>query len=169
MARKGKIIERTIYDKNDFTYKKDYIEINLYNRKNKLVGKTKIDKEFRWVLEKYKIGITHGYAECRKGREEKIMLHHLVTGGKTKLEVDHINCVPLDNRRKNLRFATRQENSRNTRKKGYYFDKRIKKYVARIKVDARTIHIGCYEKEIDAYNARKKAEKVYFKEFSFKN
>lgn len=41
-------------------------------------------------------------------------LHHCIMGYPLKgLEVDHINGDPLDNRRKNLRFVTRNDNMRN--------------------------------------------------------
>jgi len=72
---------------------------------------------------------------------------------------DHINRIKLDNRSDNLRVATRAENQHNrgvqknssTGFKGVHFDKRFKRYYARIKVNGEYIHLGCYRTIQEAY------------------
>lgn len=86
----------------------------------------------------------------------------------TKMEVDHINRNPLDNRRSNLRICTRQENQFNTSVhknsktgiKGVYWHKHGKRWAAQIRLDRkqfvryfRTIEeatVG-YNKLVDEY------------------
>lgn len=47
------------------------------------------------------------------GRYVTVRMHRVVLGYGGKLDIDHINGDPLDNRRRNLRIATRSENVRN--------------------------------------------------------
>ena len=44
-----------------------------------------------------------------------IQLYNLILPHKEGFEIDHINGVGLDNRKENLRYATRQQNQRNQR------------------------------------------------------
>ena len=81
------------------------------------------------------------------------------------LEVDHINHVRNDNRLVNLRFVTHGENMRNksvsskitTGVTGVYFDKRLQKYRARIRVNREFIHLGMFETLEEAAAARAEA------------
>jgi hypothetical protein len=73
------------------------------------------------------------------------------------IEIDHINGDPLDNRRNNLRPATRQQNRANTRKsnpfKGAY--KHHNKWHARIRHGGVTHYLGAFstpEQAAQAYN-----------------
>ena len=72
--------------------------------------------------------------------------------------VDHVNNNRLDNRRKNLRVCTHQQNIWN---RGKQKRKTSTKYIgvvelkngnflSKIKQDGKTIHIGCYSKAKDA-------------------
>ena len=84
-------------------------------------------------------------------------------------EIDHINHVRNDNRLCNLRFVTGSENSRNksvssrntTGVTGVYFYKRLQKYVARISVDWKIIHLGYFETLEEAAAARAEANVKY--------
>lgn len=88
-------------------------------------------------------------------------------------DIDHINRVRSDNRICNLRLATRQQNNRNIKVKsnnnsgftGVHWNKRLKKWRARIVVDRVLLHLGLYELIEDAIKARKEAEVKYFGEF----
>lgn len=81
-------------------------------------------------------------------------------------EVDHINGNRLNNRRENLRIATRSQNASNRPKyyssglskyKGVRKVKGRSKWSARIFVDGKEIHLGQYETEEEAAMAYNKA------------
>ena len=75
-------------------------------------------------------------------------------------EIDHINGIRTDNRIENLRICDRKTNSQNrTNASGFYFNKCVSKYEARIKVDERNLYLGIFEtKELarEAYIIAKK-------------
>lgn len=110
----------------------------------------------------------NGYCQIRVGKRY-VYLHREILGNPS-CEVDHINGDKLDNRKENLRLATRQQNECNKQAyknntsgaKGVIKDKRSGKYVARIRYNNRSIHIGCYttlQAAVDAYN--RKAEELF--------
>lgn len=104
----------------------------------------------------------------------KTYLHHLVMGKPEEgFEVDHINGNPLDNRKENLRFCTRMQNSHNTRNKagrhkGVHYNKKNenlstkKVWTAQITKDYRIHHIGSFTSENEAALAyNEKAKELY--------
>lgn len=103
-----------------------------------------------------------------KGNKGKtIQVHKLVamaflghyTDGTLNLVIDHINNDKLDNRVENLQIITNRENVSKGMKggtseyTGVYWNKRAKKWIARIRINNERPHLGCFEKEIDAHNA----------------
>lgn len=118
--------------------------------------------QFNWQLS------SGGYAKT--GTKGYFMHRVLMKAPKNK-EVDHINRDKLDNRRSNLRFATRSENNRNTdiRKdntsgyKGVNYFKPRNCWVARIQIKGKRFFLGSFdtrEKAIMAY-ARAQTEYAY--------
>ena len=87
--------------------------------------------------------------------------------------VDHINGDRSDNRRKNLRITTQQNNllnkalsTRNTSGiSGVSFDKSRNKWVAEIKLNNVKCYLGRYNEKADAAFVRWYAETKLFKEF----
>jgi len=77
------------------------------------------------------------------------------------LEIDHINRVPDDNRIENLRLVTPDENKFNTNAKGYNWNKRNKKWQARIKINKKSKSLGHFNNEEDARQAYLKAKKEH--------
>lgn len=81
-------------------------------------------------------------------------------------ETDHINHNKLDNRVKNLRLVTHQGNGKNQSKHkdntsgitGVYWNKRKKKWHARISVNGKLIHLGYFRSKHTAEIARQIAE-----------
>lgn len=88
------------------------------------------------------------------------------------LVVDHINGIRNDNRVENLQIITNRENinkkgnsikinKRSELKKsiypGVYWIERDKKWRSMIRLNGKLKHLGCFTKEIEAYNAYKKA------------
>jgi len=77
------------------------------------------------------------------------------------LFIDHINGIRDDNRIDNLRLVTKQENSFNTKAKGYTWSKAHNKWRSKIRVNGKHVHLGMFEDEIDARKAYLDAKKEY--------
>jgi hypothetical protein len=76
--------------------------------------------------------------------------------------IDHINGIKDDNRICNLRSVTQQQNQHNRKtNKGYCFCKKSNKYKTTIKLNYKTIHIGCFNTEQEARNAYLEAKEKY--------
>ena len=109
-----------------------------------------------------------------QNRTWQISMHREIMNAPKGVLVDHRNCDSLDNRRSNLRFATRTENIRNRRKMknsrsqyiGVYFSKQKGKWETRIMYQRKRIYLGRYDCQIDAAHAYDKAAKKYFGEFA---
>jgi hypothetical protein len=91
--------------------------------------------------------------------------------------IDHINHNGLDNRKGNLRLATRQENSRNRRPvgrgsskyKGVTRRKSDGVYIADIRAGRKRIYLGCFRSEVEAAKAYDVAARKYHGEFASLN
>jgi hypothetical protein len=87
------------------------------------------------------------------------------------LEVDHKNGNGLDNRRSNLRVATRSQNAQNQQKqnratssrfKGVHWNKGSKKWIARIGIDKKRVTLGSFGSEEEAGRAYDAAAQKHF-------
>lgn len=77
---------------------------------------------------------------------------------------DHINHDTLDNSRENLRIVTSQQNHFNRKKaKGYSWDKRAKKYQARIILNNKRVYLGLFNTTAEAHAAYLMAKEKYHK------
>lgn len=85
---------------------------------------------------------------ARSDHGHTIYMHRQLLDAQTGQEVDHANGDGLDNRRANLRFATRQQNQQNRRPRGMYkgvsYHAREQAWRARIKYNGRFIELGHY-------------------------
>lgn len=137
-------------------------------------GKSAIvdDKDFEF-LNQWKWYYHHGYAArgvYKKGKTRVIFMHRVINQTPFRYETDHINENKLDNRRKNLRTVTSQQNKFNIKKrktnisgyKGVSWNKNTKKWRATITFNYQSIHLGLFDKIEDAAVARKKGEEKYF-------
>lgn len=115
-------------------------------------------KDYRWCLNAY------GYVISDTFRREHgcLFLHQFVIGKKNGFIVDHINQNPLDNRKINLRYATKQTNSMNSKVKGVSFRKDTNKWSAMIVVGGKRKCLGCFNTYEEAKSARELAEQQYF-------
>jgi len=92
------------------------------------------------------------------GKQAFFYLHRVVAGTPTGFDTDHINGDGLDNRRSNLRIATKSENNCNQRLskssasgvKGVSWDKDRAKWAAHIKIGGKMCHLGRYASLQDA-------------------
>lgn len=158
--------------------KRNKREVNEYKiMQNYVIGLTKKGEEFYFDLEdydkvvKYSWYINQGYARTKLSSGELIYLHNLITNKKNpNAYIDHINRNKCDNRKSNLRECSQIENSRNVglpknNKSGIIgvgYDKNNKKWIARIVVNYKDIHLGRFLNKEDAIKARLQAELKYF-------
>src|SRR3990167_702232 len=114
-------------------------------------------------------GEYQGYA-IRSLHPGQMRMHRLIIGAKKGEEVDHINRNKLDNRRKNLRIAFKNENRHNinvrkdskTGIKGVTYVKKLKKYRAYIQVNSKQYNLGFFKNKTTAARKYKRvAEAVY--------
>ena len=89
-------------------------------------------------------------------------VHRLLMNEPVNMLVDHMNGNTLDNRKSNLRIVTHKINNHNeTKAKGYFWNKNIKKWQSSICVNYKTIYLGLYNTEIEARAAYLEAKKKY--------
>lgn len=106
-------------------------------------------------------------------------MHRVIANPADNEVVDHINGNTLDNRRSNLRPCLQRDNSRNRRIprvksktstfKGVWKDIRRKGWLASIRVNYRTVHLGAFSTEELAAIAYDNAAKLHFGEFANTN
>lgn len=134
---------------------------------------------FRWYVRRYQSG---NYV-CRyvhdDGRTQNAFLHHAVFGPVPEgFEIDHRNGNPMDNRRSNLRSATKQQNNHNSAKaagcsspfKGVFFAKRKWCSGARCPRTGRFVGLGLFDPtpygEIAAARIYDDFARMWFGEFA---
>jgi len=108
------------------------------------------------------------------GRIMTSFLHREIMNDPEGFFVDHRNGNGLDNRRDNLRLATRSQNSANKRKRkntssrfiGVHLDKPSGRWYATIKKNEKRHWIGSFVNEIDAAHAYDAAAIKYHGEFA---
>jgi hypothetical protein len=93
----------------------------------------------------------------------------------SSVDIDHINCIKHDNRLSNLRESTRSQNQCNVRMysnntsgyKGVCWSKQKNKFIAHIKKNYKTYHIGMFETAHEAHVAYLKAAETFHGEFAY--
>lgn len=107
-----------------------------------------------------------------------ILMHRQILGLiLSSLLIDHTNTNGLDNRRENLRVATKSQNGINTGKKEYSFicssahkgvcwNKRMSKWQAQIRNKRKFYYLGCFINEEDAALAYNNKAIELFGEFA---
>ena len=137
--------------------------------KNKYTLVDDEDYEFlsthKWNFNRYAIRAVNKNGKWSTLRMHKEILrkHHLLREG---YEIDHINRNKLDNRKSNLRLATRSENKLNGNKyknntsgyKGVSWNQISKKWNARIMIRGSRINLGHYKNKQIAVLAQKIGE-----------
>ena len=143
------------------------------------------DGQFRWrnpTHSKYKVGDVAG---CRNGRGyfgikiDRVLYRRCrlawfyFHGSWPEQHIDHINRDRADDRIANLRECTDAQNQWNTiarvnsklGAKNVHFSERLGKYVADIRVNGRTKHLGCFDTMAEAIASRNTAAMLIHGEF----
>lgn len=99
------------------------------------------------------------------------LLHRVVLGAVKGQNVDHINRDKLDNRRENLRFVTRSQNSINRSNKNQFRGVRNEdgRWRASIGVNRKCIKLGTFKTAEEAALAYNEAAKKFHGEFAVLN
>ncbi|MCP4599218.1 MAG: hypothetical protein GY847_01550 [Proteobacteria bacterium] len=169
---RGKILSRTKFNPNEFIVEGETTKIVLENNKAEFVAHALIDTE---DLRKIQGRKWHkggpGYVMSNPGWR----LHRCIMDAGPTDEIDHRNGNRLDNRKENLRVATRSQNMANTilRKnntvglKGVYPNK--KRWMARITVNYEYLHLGTFDTPEQAGRVYDEAAINHFGEFALLN
>lgn len=172
-----------------------YITLTLYGQNEQYA--TLIDiadwdkvKDYRWMVKANKHrpqGYTYAFAygperyRDKRGRlrARMVYLHRLIMDAPSDLLVDHKNHDTLDNRRSNLRLATRSTNAANSNPlkgaiSGYrgVFPSQSKSKPYRVQLASRSpsrIHVGHFVCPIEAARAYDAAALKLFGEFAVLN
>ena len=122
------------------------------------------------------VGLSNVYAfrsYWRDKNKRTVYLHRAIMGEPDGLQVDHINCNGLDNRRVNLRLATRSQNQHNRGAssnntsgfKGVTWHEGNKKWQAQIAFCGKHKYLGGYDTAEAAHAAYAEASSKYHGEF----
>lgn len=130
-----------------------------------------IDDEDLLVVAKYNWHTSNpGYARTSLKGGKKLYLHHLLMGD---VMVDHINGDKLDNRRQNLRIATKGQNSSNRKSYSKAGFKGVlangSGWMAQITINKKRIYLGQFKSPEEAARAYDKAALEAFGEFASLN
>ena len=172
--RYGKIIEKTIYDKNDYILEDNITKIVLRDKYQNINGYCVIDTEDYDKVKMYKWYLSGGYC-VTKGIDKNNGIDIYCVIFNNIHAYDHINNDKLDNKKSNLRIITSHQNAMNMSKKctntsGVVGVKpqnpNSPRWIAGITYNYKNIWLGSYYNFDDAVLARLKGEVKYFKEYS---
>jgi HNH endonuclease/AP2 domain len=139
--------------------------IPLVARDGSLQGYTLVDAGDIELLSRWTWHLSVGYAtRCERveGRLRVFRMHRVLLGLEhgDEREADHINRDKLDNRRANLRVASKSENAQNvrhgrgvSRHRGVAWHKRAGKWMAQAHLNGEQHYLGLFENEADAARA----------------
>lgn len=178
IRKSGKIVVRNyeVNQPNETIDYGDYTGIILRNRYGEFVGEAIIDSSRKEEVLKYKWHKTNKGYVARRNTEKPglFFLHWQIIERQHGMIVDHINGNSLDNRIKNLRLCTNQENAFNSKTSknstsgvhGVSFHKGTGKWRAYINHNRKQISLGLFEDIKDAEKARIDAEVKHYQGFS---
>ena len=120
----------------------------------------------------------HGFREAKSGKHKFIWMHRKILKAPKQYCVDHINHNGLDNRKANLRLATRSQSACNRRKtstrtwsryKGVSWRIHDKRWSAEIGINRKHKFLGLFRDEAAAAKAYDAAARKYHGQFAVLN
>ena len=167
----------SIYEEEIYVQIKDFPNYCVSNLGN--IKYIKTNTILKQRFDKYGYKRVNLYDKNRKiftKRTHRLVIEAFKENVENKLCVDHIDNNRENNNICNLRYATHQENTRNSkiRKnstsgiKGITYHKASNKWQARITIDGLEIHLGLFGNIEDAKQARVNKVKQVFGEFANK-
>ena len=170
MYRHGHILNRTIFDKNEWIFNDGYAECVTYDKNFEPNGKVKFDIDDYEKLKDKKIYICNHngkfYAVISSSQLHKILAHRFVMdvhGEEYSINrvIDHINGDTLDNRKSNLRICSQKNNMTNIKKNGKIVgvNPRDGKFLAKLMNNYKYYNLGCFDTYEEAVLARITKEK----------
>lgn len=119
---------------------------------------------YKWRLNQHGYAVSHRMVE---GKVEAVFMHRLINATPSGEITDHIDQDKLNNRRSNLRTASKSLNSFNSKihtrnRSGYRGVSRVnRRWRAAIVVDGRQVHLGYFDSPEEASAAyQRHLEKV---------
>lgn len=136
-----------------------------------------VDDEDYEYISSYKWRYLAGYAARAifvGDKQKAILMHRVINKTPEGFDTDHINGNRLDNRRSNLRTASRSQNLINKGKqsnntsgyKGVSWHKVVGAWGVNIGLNGKCVHAGYFDSIEDAVRARKKLERFFYGDFS---
>lgn len=137
-----------------------------------IMGDIQLDEKDKYLLEKYKFWLKDGLYPQTKIDGKNTYIYHLILN--TNELVDHIDRNPLNNKRNNLRIATKSTNAMNSKLrsdnssgiKGISWRKEKNSWETYININKKRIRLGYFKDIKEAALKRIEAEKIYFGEFA---
>jgi hypothetical protein len=132
------------------------------------------NKDFELVSSHKWKAVKRGYTYYAESTSAGPSMHRLIMDAKRGQLIDHKNGNGLDNRRRNLRFATQAQNVQNGRAhrdstskyRGVCWDLGRRKWSAQICFNHKKTKIGFFDNEIEAAKAYDLKAKELFGEFA---
>jgi hypothetical protein len=134
------------------------------------------DEDYEYLTQTSWCCLNNGYA-MRGRKDVPELMHRIIMNAKDREYVDHINHNRLDNRKCNLRIATKTQNEANKKLqrnstsgyKGVSLEKRTNRWVAYIGSNKNRKYLGLYASKEEAAKAYNKAAIELYGEFALLN
>lgn len=131
------------------------------------------NEDFEWLSQWKWYFIPQGYA-FRSQSGKTIYMHRKILNTPKEKLTDHINRNKLDNRKVNLRIATRSQNAVNVKLfltntsgyRGVWWERRRNKWIAEIKYQGKKYYLGEYLNKLDAIKIRRQKTIELFGKFA---